>query len=67
MKSFVDHKIEEIYNCAIKLGIDKASDIEKKLFKQALRQIAVAAIDEIRHGINDLLHEQSNKNSNSQN
>jgi len=61
MKSFVEHKIEEIYNVAIKLGVDKASDMEKDLFRKALRQIAVAAIDEVRGNISNLLHDESNK------
>jgi len=64
MKSFVEHKIEEIYNVAIKLGVEKATDMEKDLFKKALRQIAVAAIDEVRGNIGQLLHEESNKYTN---
>ncbi len=64
MKSFVEHKIEEIYNVVIKLGVEKATDMEKDLFKKALRQIAVAAIDEVRGNISQLLHEESNKYTN---
>ena len=64
MKSFVEHKIEEIYNVAIKLGVENATDMEKDLFKKALRQIAVAAIDEVRGNISQLLHEESNKYTN---
>jgi len=64
MKSFVEHKIEETYNVAIKLGLSKSSDMEKDLFKTALRQIAVAAIDEVRGNISQLLHEESNKYTN---
>ena len=61
MKSFVEHKIEEIYNVEIKLGVEKATDMEKDLFKKALRQIAVTAIDEVRGNISQLLHDESNK------
>lgn len=64
MKSFVEHKIEEIYNVAIKLGVENATDMEKDLFKKALRQIAVAAIDEVRGNISQLLYEESNKYTN---
>ena len=64
MKSFVEHKIEEIYNVAIKLGVDKATEMEKDLFRKALRQIAVAAIDEVRSNISQLLHDESNKYTN---
>jgi len=64
MKSFVEHKIEEIYNVAIKLGVDKATEMEKDLFRKALRQIAVAAIDEVRGNIGQLLHEESKKYTN---
>jgi len=64
MKSFVEHKIEEIYNVAIKLGLEKATEMEKDLFKKALMQIAVAAIDEVRSNISQLLHEESNKYTN---
>jgi hypothetical protein len=67
MKSFVENKIEEIYNVAIKLGVDKATDMEKDLFKKALRQIAVAAIDEVRGNVSQLLHEESNKYTNGNN
>lgn len=67
MKSFVEQKIEEIYNVAIKLGIDKASELEKDLFKKALRQIAVAAVDEVRTNVGNLLHDQSNKYTNASN
>ena len=64
MKSFVDKKIEEIYNVALKLGLENASELEKRLFKSSLRQIAVAAIDEVRHNIGDVLHAESNKYTN---
>ncbi len=64
MKSFVDKKIEEIYNVALKLGVENASELEKRLFKSSLRQIAVAAIDEVRHNIGDVLHTESNKYTN---
>ena len=64
MKSFVEHKIEEIYNVAIKLGVDKATEMEKDLFRKALRQIAVAAIDEVRGNITHLLYDESNKYTN---
>jgi hypothetical protein len=64
MKLFVEHKIEEIYNVAIKLGLENATDMEKDLFKKALRQIAVAAIDEVRGNISQLLNEESNKYTN---
>jgi hypothetical protein len=64
MKSFVDKKIEEIYNVALKLGVENVSELEKRLFKSSLRQIAVAAIDEVRHNIGDVLHTESNKCTN---
>lgn len=64
MKSFVERKVEEIYNVAIKLGVERATDMEKDLFKKALRQIAVAAIDEVRSNITQLLHEESNRYTN---
>jgi hypothetical protein len=64
MKSFVEEKIEEIYNVAIKLGLENATDMEKDLFKKALKQIAVAAIDEVRGNIIQLIYEVSNKYNN---
>lgn len=64
MKSFVEQKIEDVYNVAIKLGADKATEMEKDLFRKALRQIAVAAIDEVRGNIGQLLHEESGKYTN---
>jgi hypothetical protein len=64
MRSFVEIKIEEIYNVALKLGVDKASEMEKDLFKNALRQIAVAAIDEVRSDAIEFLHVKSHKYSN---
>ena len=54
-------KIEETYNVALKLGLKEASDIERKIFKDMLYQIAVAVNDETRHAVSSILHEQSNK------
>jgi hypothetical protein len=59
MGTFVDTKIEEIYQVALKLGVDKATEFEKELFKKALKQIAVCAIDEVRSNVSQVLHEQS--------
>ncbi len=61
MKSFVDQKIDELYDVALKLGVENATTLEKTLFKKALRQIAVAAIDEVRSDVGSLLHEKSCK------
>lgn len=63
MKSLIELKIEETYQVALKLGLDKSSDIEKRIFKKMLQDIVVAAIDDVRHGVNELLHEQSRSHS----
>lgn len=69
MKTFTDHKIDEVYEVALKLGIELATDMEKDIFKKALRQIAVAAIDDVRHNIESLMHNESNRyiNANAEN
>lgn len=59
MESFVDKKIEDVYNAALLLGVDKASDTEKEIFKHALRNLAMSAVDEARHKINEVLHKES--------
>lgn len=64
MRSFVEQKIDEVYNVALKLGVEGATDMEKDIFKKALRHIAVAAIDEVRGNIAELMHNESNKYTN---
>jgi hypothetical protein len=61
MESFTEKKIEDVYQVALKLGLDKAQDIEKAIFRQALNSIAVAAVDEARHKIEQIMHDESNK------
>ena len=58
---YVKTKIEETYNVALKLGLNGATDLERKIFKDMLYQIAVAVNDETRHSVSQILHEQANK------
>jgi len=60
----VDKKIEEIYQTALILGLKNAAAIEKEIFKNALYQIAVCAIDEVRSDIGKNMHDLSNKYTN---
>jgi len=57
--TFVETKIEEAYKVALMLGLDKAADIQKDLFRKALNQIAVTAIDEVRNELTDIMHNKS--------
>ena len=61
MKSLVEKKIEEIYHVALNLGLDKASDNEKRIFKNSLNEIVSVVIDDIRTDIIQMLY---NKNNN---
>ena len=61
MKNYVDTKILEVYNVALKLGLENASDYEKTIFMQSLRSIAVAAIDDVRKKAEDIMHYESDK------
>ena len=65
MGKFTENKIEETYNIALKLGIEeKASVVEKKIFKDMLYRIAMSASDEARANINEMLHKESNEYTN---
>jgi hypothetical protein len=57
---YVKTKIDETYQVALKLGLN-GTDIEKKIFKDMLYQIAVSANDETRHAVNEILYTQSDK------
>jgi hypothetical protein len=57
---YVDMKIEDAYNVALKLGLESASEFDKQIFKMTLRSIAVAAIDDTRNKIEKLMHDESN-------
>ena len=57
---FVNTKIDETYNVALKLGL-KGTDIEKKIFKDMLYRIALAVTDETRHAVDEILHTQADK------
>jgi hypothetical protein len=47
MESFTEKKIEDAYQIALKLGLESGANIyEKKIFKDLLSGIAVAAVDE---------------------
>lgn len=52
-------KIEEVYKVALKLGVNNAKEFEKDIFKKALREIAMTAIDEARREVEQTLHELS--------
>lgn len=60
-KSFVEYKIDEVYQTALKLGLENCTDLEKTIFKNSLAQIAVAMADEIRSDVTELLHQKSNR------
>jgi len=57
--TFVETKIEEAYKVALMLGLDKAENIQKELFKKTLNQIAVSAVDEVRKELNEMMHQKS--------
>lgn len=60
----VKNKVDEAFRVALKLGMGKASDVEKEIFKELLFQIAGAANDEIRKSIDDELFKYNIKYSN---
>jgi len=64
MNQHTEKKIEEIYKLAVNLGLDARSDMEKDVFKKALAQIAVCAVDDIRGDIGVLLLDKSREYSN---
>ena len=57
----VKNKIDETYKVALKLGLKNATEMEQKIFKDMLYQIAVAVNDETRHAVSEILHTQANK------
>jgi hypothetical protein len=62
---YTKSKIEETYKIALKLGLeDKATEIEKKIFREMLFRIAMSAVDESRMNINQMLHTESNDYAN---
>lgn len=63
-KTHIEYKIDEVYDIALKLGLDKASNTEKEIFKKALFQIVTTTISDIRHNINNLLYDQDYKYTN---
>lgn len=62
---FIKTKVEDVNKLALRLGIDKRTELEQAIFKEALFQIAVTAIDDTRSKIGDLMSVQSNAYTNS--
>lgn len=63
--NFVTMKINEVNELALKLGLDKCSEIEKSVFRDALFQIASAAIEDTRSEIGKVMSDQMYKYSSS--
>lgn len=59
--TYTDKKIDEAFEIAMKIGASSAKDIEKDVFRKSLKQIAVAALDDARKDIEELMHKESNK------
>jgi len=59
MNKHAENKIEEIYQLALKLGLEARTDMEKSIFKKSLAQIAVCAVDDIRGDVGILLLDKS--------
>lgn len=60
MSNYTEKKINQVFELALKLGLDKSSKYEKEIFKNSLIEIAVAAIDESTQFIDELMHQRSN-------
>lgn len=60
MSNYTEKKINQVFELALKLGLDKSSNYEKEIFKNSLIEIAVAAIDESTQFIDELMHQRSN-------
>ena len=58
---YVKYKINETYKVAMKLGLENANEIERNVFKEMLYQIAIAANDEMRQEVSEVIHKQANK------
>ena len=56
---YVNKKIKEANELALKLGLDKCTELEQKIFKVALNQIAVSAIDDTRQKVSDLMSDEA--------
>jgi len=52
----VKNKIEEIYKLGLELGIKKAPERERKLFRESLNQIVMAVVDDIRNDVNETMN-----------
>jgi hypothetical protein len=59
--AWVEDKIEETYNLALRLGLNSAKYYEKEIFKKMLYEIAVRVTDEVRRDFGKLTHELSDK------
>lgn len=58
-KTGTDARIDEAFNVAVQLGVSFTSNVEEDTFRKALQRIAVYALDEARHGVEQYMHEMS--------
>ncbi len=61
MTDHTERKIKECFDVAVRLGIDKATEAERTVFKNMLREIAAAATDDARCKISNLMGDLSHK------
>lgn len=61
MTDYINKKVESAYDIALKLGVDKATDIEKEIFRKMLYDLVVISHDDIAQKISTLISTESNK------
>lgn len=53
----LNKKIEEAYKLALDLGLDKATESEKSIYREVLVRLVVQSIEQVRIAQNNLLHD----------
>ena len=61
MKTYVENKIDEVYELALRLGLEDRTTLEKGVFKLQLKQIALSAVDEVSDNLGAFMHEEHMK------